>query len=189
MAMLRPIIDVELTKSEALKQNPKHLCPEEVIDNLAVVEVKYCSFDKKIHIGQIIIHKDLVHDVEGAFRILFDDKFPIQSVIPISDKKYLWDDDISGINNNTSGFNYRYVRNTTTMSNHAHGRAIDINPNLNPYFPESKTFPVGASYDPSVPGTIVANSRLVQYFKDLGWRWGGDWDEDLDYQHFEKLEV
>jgi hypothetical protein len=79
------------------------------------------------------------------------------------------------------------VRGTRVLSNHSKGKAIDINPKLNPYFPGKKVFPEHASYDPKVAGTILANSKLVEYFKDLGWKWGGDWDEDLDYQHFEKL--
>jgi hypothetical protein len=66
------------------------------------------------------------------------------------------------------------------------GRAIDINPKLNPYFPGDKVFPPHATYNPAIPGTILAENRLVKYFEDLGWRWGGNWDEDLDYQHFEK---
>jgi len=181
------VIDSSLSLSEILRQNPGNICPQEVLDGLVVLEVEYVSFDGKIHTGQIAIHRDLVDDIAGAFNLLAEEKFPIQSVIPISDERFLWDDTISTTVNNTSAFNYRFVRNTSELSNHSFGRAIDINPKLNPYFPGNLVFPVDSSYDPKVTGTILKDSNLVRYFKDLGWVWGGDWVEDPDYQHFEKL--
>ena len=184
--MTKPLIDSALTIEEILQQNPKLQCPDEVLEQLTVIEVSYYSFDGQIHTGQLAVHKDLVEDVKGAFTIILEDKFPIQSVIPVADKRFDWDDSISTAANNSSTFNYRYVRNTKDISSHAFGRAIDINPRLNPYFPDGIVFPAHASYDPKTKGAIVEHSRLVQYFDSLGWRWGGNWDEDLDYQHFEK---
>lgn len=184
--MTKPIIDSALTTEEILRQNPRLHCPEEVLDQLAVIEVSYYSFDGLMHTGQLAVHKDLVDDVQGAFTIILEDKFPIESVIPVADKRFDWDDSISTAANNSSAFNYRFVRNTKDISSHAFGRAIDINPRLNPYFPAGKVFPAHASYDLRVKGTIHAQSRLVAYFENLGWRWGGNWDEDFDYQHFEK---
>ncbi len=185
--MNKTIIDSAMTIDEAKKQNPKLLCSKEILNNIVVVDVEYYSFDGQIHKGQIAIHRDLADDVRGAFELLLDEKFPVGTVIPISDIKFVWDDNLSTAANNTSAFNYRFVRGTEIMSNHAEGRAIDINPKLNPYFPGGKVFPPHASYDPSILGTIPVNSKLVAYFEKLGWRWGGSWDEDLDYQHFEKL--
>lgn len=186
--MTAPIRDSELTKEEILRQNPLLECPAKVLDEIAIVNVNYYSFDGNVHSGQLAVHKKLADDVEGAFKIILEDKFPIESVIPVSDKRFEWDDTISTSANNTSAFNYRFVRGTEEISAHAFGRAIDINPRLNPYFPGKKVFPVHSSYNPEVEGTILAQSRLVEYFKDLGWRWGGDWNEDLDFQHFEKPE-
>ncbi len=170
----------------AVKQNPEKICPNEILAELVLIDVKYYSFDNKIHIGQAVVHMDLASDIRGGFELLYRDKFPIQSVIPISDKKFAWDDSISTLANNSSAFNYRNVRDTSILSYHAFGRAIDINPRLNPYFPGKKVFPPQATYKPDIPGTIVANSRLVEYFEKLGWQWGGRWHEERDYQHFEK---
>lgn len=183
----RAISDSSLTVSEILKQNPRSVCPDEVTDDLRVFEVQYYSFDNRIHAGQIAAHKDLVEDIQDAFSLLLAEKFPIQSVIPISDDTYRWDDSLSTGANNCSSFNYRYVRDTEELSNHATGRAIDINPKFNPYFPGTQVFPVGCSYDPAVRGTILSDSNLVSYFKNRGWAWGGDWTEDPDYHHFEKM--
>lgn len=188
-AMNTPIVDSALTPEEIIKQNPMFHCPTEVLKRIVVVEVKYYSFDGRIHSGQVAVHQDLADDVKGAFKLLLNDKFPIQSAIPIADVKFGWDDGVSTSANNTSAFNYRHVRDTKVMSNHATGRAIDINPRLNPYFPGEKVFPLQASYDPGVEGTILASSKLVKYFEDLGWCWGGKWDEDLDFQHFEKPQI
>lgn len=182
-----PIVDSSLSIQIALKQNPGFFCPKEILESLVLIDVRYYSFDQKVHIGQLVIHQDLANDVAGAFELLLQEKFPVQSVIPISNDKFAWDDSVSTATNNSSAFNYRYVRGTNVLSNHAQGRAIDINPRLNPYFPGTKVFPPHASYDPDIPGTILANSKLVKYLADLGWRWGGTWNEDLDYQHFEKL--
>lgn len=181
------IVDSALSRDEATKHNPSFHCPLEILDQIVLISVEYYSFDHKVHTGQVAIHKDLAEDVRGAFRLLLSDKFPIQSVIPISDERFMWSDDLSTAANNTSAFNYRYVRDTKDMSNHATGRAIDINPRHNPYFPGQQVFPPYASYDPNVSGTIVPDSKLVNYFENLGWRWGGNWDEDSDYQHFEKV--
>ena len=185
--MQKTIVDSAMAINEATRQNPEFHCPPEVLDQIVLITVNYYSFDRKIHTGQIAIHKDLAEDVQGAFKLLLDDKFPIQSVIPISEDRFMWQDDISTVENNTSTFNYRCVRDTDIMSNHATGRAIDINPKHNPYFPGEKVYPPHASYDPHVSGTILPDSKLVAYFEGLGWRWGGNWDEDSDYQHFEKV--
>lgn len=184
--MSKRVVDSRLTQQEILKQNPRRRCPVEILDQIVVVSVNYYSFDNIVHAGQVAIHKDLANDIIGAFELLLKEKFPIQSVIPISDSKFAWSDDASIAVNNTSAYNYRNIRDTFTLSNHATGRAIDINPKLNPYFPGQKVFPPHATYNPAVKGTILADSKLVTYFEKLGWQWGGNWNEDLDFQHFEK---
>lgn len=185
--MQKVAVDSLMDKREAIKQNPLLPCPDYILNKLQLCSVLYYSFDGLVHGGQIVSHKDLVDDITGAFKLLKREKFPIQTVIPMSDPRYQWSDDLSTAANNTSAFNYRKVRFTNILSYHATGCAIDINPKLNPYFPGGQTFPPNASYDVSVPGTILADSNLVRYFKNLGWTWGGDWTDDPDYQHFEKM--
>ena len=181
-----PIFDSAESFASILRQNPSHKCPQEILDSLSVFFVDYISFDGKLHRGQIAAHKDLESDIKSAFMLILNSRFPIQSVVPISNKKYMWDDTISTTENNTSAFNYRYVRNTSRLSTHSWGRALDINPLLNPYFPGDKVFPAGATYETEIPGTILADSILVIYFKKMGWSWGGDWIDEPDYQHFYK---
>jgi hypothetical protein len=88
--------------------------------------------------------------------------------------------------NNTSAFNYRVISGTRTFSTHALGRAIDINPFLNPQIKNGEISPEGATYNKYKWGTITANSWLTHEFYKRGWRWGGSWKFTKDYQHFEK---
>ena len=86
-------------------------------------------------------------------------------------------------------FNCRYVDGTTRWSNHAYGRAIDINPIENPYVGSSGS----TSHPASVPyldrsrvrkGMAVEGGALVAAFDVSGWGWGGRWSGAKDYQHF-----
>jgi peptidoglycan LD-endopeptidase CwlK len=160
--------------------------PEEIRKDLKLISVEYYSFDDELHRGQILIHKDLANDIVEIFKVIKEKKFPINKVIPIS--KYNWSDESSMKDNNTSAFNYRYVKGTSQLSSHALGRAIDINPKFNPQITNKNIFPADAKYDINVLGTISIDSFLVKEFKKRGWQWGGFWKKNKDYQHFEKLD-
>lgn len=45
--------------------NPE--CPDEIIKRQKIVMVRYYSFDRRIHQGQIIIDADLENDIRTAF--------------------------------------------------------------------------------------------------------------------------
>lgn len=132
--------------------------------------------------------KNLVQDIHEIFEQLMKYRFPIQSVIPIADPRFSWNDEASMKVNNTSAFNYRLIARTMKVSNHAYGKAIDINPSLNPFIKGDFVQPRGAIYNPSIPGAIAEGSQIVQLFKSKGWEWGGDWIDRKDYQHFQKTE-
>lgn len=176
------IIDSDLSFSQAISGTN---APKEVIDNLILLNVEYYGFDKKLHRGQLVIHKDLKQDVEEIFEFIKSSKFPIEKVIPIV--KYNWSDDASMLDNNTSSFNYRKVAGKSKLSNHSFGTAIDINPFVNPaVYSNGRVSPTGAQYNPRAEGAISKNSALTREFLKRGWRWGGDWTTLKDYQHFEK---
>lgn len=159
--------------------------PMNIIDKLELFEVEYYGFDGRVHTGKLLMHKELKKDIVEVFALMKEKKFPVQKVIPIVD--YNWSDDASMEDNNTSGFNYRFVANTTRLSNHATGRAIDINPFQNPaVYSDGKVSPKGAKYDKKAPGTIRDGDFIVTEFKKRGWRWGGDFTSLKDYQHFDK---
>jgi hypothetical protein len=178
-----------MTEKEAFEGlDPK--CPEEIRKRQKVIKLKYYSSDNQIHQGQLVIDDELKNDIKKVFALALKQRIPIYSVIPISDKRFRkdgrWDDELSMEANNTSAFNYREVTGGGRLSNHAYGRAIDINPFLNPYIKEGLVLPHGAKYDPSIAGTVTSDHPLVRAFLQLGWAWGGDWTSPKDYQHFEK---
>jgi peptidoglycan L-alanyl-D-glutamate endopeptidase CwlK len=184
-----PIIDSGMTEKEAFDGlDPK--CPDEIQKRQRLITVKYYSTDKQVHQGQLVIDAELVSDIKKVFTLALKERFPIHSVIPISDKRFRkenrWDDELSMEANNTSAFNYREVTGGGRLSNHAYGRAIDINTFLNPYIKGDVILPHGATYDPKVNGTFTAESLIVREFLRLGWVWGGNWTSPKDYQHFEK---
>ena len=184
-----PIIDSRMTDKEVFEAlDPK--CPDDIRKRQKVVKLKYYSTDGKIHRGQLVIDKELVKDIKKVFKLAFKERFPIYSVIPVSDQRFRkdgrWDDDLSMAGNNTSGFNYREITGGGRLSNHAYGRAIDINTFLNPYIKGDIVLPRGAKYDPGIAGTLTAGHPVVRVFLELGWDWGGNWTSRPDYQHFEK---
>jgi len=183
-----PVIDSNMSLAEALRKE----APPEFRERQRLIEVLYYSFDGKIHKGQLVIDARLAADIQEVFRAALANKFPIGSVIPISHDRFFkngrWNDDnLSMLANNTSAFNYRVVTGGKSLSKHAYGFAIDINPVQNPYIKGKKVLPPNAVYDARKPGTLSFDSPVVKTFKRLGWTWGGNWKSLKDYQHFEKV--
>ena len=112
--------------------------------------------------------------------------------------EYGGDDIASMQDNNTSCFNYRAVDGTSSLSKHAIGCAIDINPFYNPYVVfnkdgsgETYISPEGseiyADRSQNFPYKIDENDLCYKLFKEHGFVWGGDWNSCKDYQHFQKV--
>jgi len=175
--------------------NPDRPAPEEIVKNIVTVEVTYVDFNGDEHTGVIEVHKAVADDVRQFFALALAEKFPIEKVIRSSDAPFFWDDDMMMAENMTSGFNYRLIKDTDTVSFHGLGQAFDVNTRLNPYIRYYKdgssiVDPEGATYDTSLPGVFTASHPLVLLMKRLGWEWGGDWIPEehgaVDYQHFQK---
>lgn len=161
--------------------------PPAIAKRLALVKVKYRGYDGKTYTGQIVVHESMEASITRIFeRILAETKFPIHSVIPVSDKQYGWSDQNSVKGNNSSGFNYRLVSGSHEVSDHSFGSAIDINPLINPWV---KAGTKNRNYDPAQEGTLHAFSKVVKIFKKEGWKWGGDWKNSKDWQHFYRPEI
>lgn len=177
-----PIIDSNMSFSQSVQGIS---APIEIINTLSLVNIDYISIDEKIHKGQILVHKDLEYDVKNFFKILIEDGFIVEKVIPIV--KYGWNDDSSMEDNNSSGFNYRKVEGKAKLSKHSYGKAIDINPAWNPvYYSSGKISPKGSFRDTKRNGVFLSETRAVSFLKSKGWVWGGDWNSLKDWHHFEK---
>lgn len=177
-----PIIDSDMSFQQAIEGTK---APKEVIDNIELIDVFYYSFDGKLHKGQLLVHKDVKNDVLEIFSIIQKEKFPVNKAIPIV--KYNWSDGASMDDNNSSAFNYRTIAGTSRMSNHAYGKAVDINPMNNPYVDSNgRLSPSKGKYLVGTPGTFADTSLIVKEFKKRGWRWGGNFKSYKDYHHFDK---
>lgn len=151
-----------------------------------MLEVPYVDFDGLEKKGVIVVHQDVAPDMEALFEEMRRRRFPLASVLPASDPRFGWNDEAMMSANNSSGFNYRTIAGTNRLSYHACGRAIDLNPALNPYIRDGRIEPPGATYDLSKPGTIGPDSFIVAFLESRGWTWGGRWTDPIDYQHFQK---
>jgi D-alanyl-D-alanine carboxypeptidase-like protein len=139
-----------------------------------------------VHRGELVIHEDQARAVKEVFRALFKERFPVKRMQLVD--VYGGDDDRSMAANNTSGFNCRPVEGSSSWSEHAYGRAIDINPIQNPEVRDQRVSPpAGARYlerSRRAPGLIRADDMVVRAFASIGWGWGGYWTSLKDYQHF-----
>ena len=161
-------------------------CPVALAD-LRLVRARHWGFDGRVRTGRLVVHRDVADDVLVVLRRLHAARFPIRRMVPID--AYGGSDFRSIEADNTSAFNCRYVDGTTRWSEHAYGRAIDLNPLENPYVTSSGTTSHRASRpylrrSPYRPGMAVEGGTVVRAFDLVGWSWGGRWPGARDYQHF-----
>lgn len=167
-------------------------------DNISLDDLRYChllyiDFEGNTQTGEMICNKKIAQDVIEIFYELYSSGYQIESIKLIDE--FDGDDTASMLANNTSCFNYRVVDNTTRLSNHAYGLAIDLNPFYNPYITYGKDGSVHVSPEGSevyadrtqpFPYKIDENDLAYKLFKAHGFKWGGDWNSVKDYQHFER---
>jgi len=176
------VADSDLTFREAVAGTT---APEDVLASLRLLGVEYLGLDGRRHRGQLVVHEALEADVRDLFRLMEELRFPVARAVPIV--RYGWSDDASMAANNSSAFNYRPVEGTDRLSRHAFGRAIDINPFLNPVvYRDGRISPPGASWRPEQPGTLSEGHPVVLAFLERGWCWGGRFEAYADYHHFDK---
>jgi poly-gamma-glutamate synthesis protein (capsule biosynthesis protein) len=165
-------------------------CPV-ALDALRYVRVRYVGFDELAHTGELVVHRRYAHALTDVFRDLYDARFPIERMQLVDE--YDGDDDASMAAGNTSAYNCRSVAGTDRWSDHAFGRAVDINPRQNPYVQGTDVAPPAArrfahldrSRGARVPrGVITDDDVVVRAFAGIGWEWGGHWRSSKDYQHF-----
>jgi hypothetical protein len=159
-------------------------CPV-ALTQLRLLTLTHRGFDGRAHTGRLIVHERYAPDVVRVFERLYAARFPIRRMELV--ERYGSDDDRSMAADNTSGFNCRSVPGGG-WSEHAYGRAIDVNPLENPEVRGAKVSPpAGAAYlrrSRWARGMIHPGDGVVRAFVAAGWRWGGYWRSLKDYQHF-----
>lgn len=163
------------------------------LTDLRYITISHWGFDDEIHVGELVVHKNVANELIEIFQELFTAKFPIEKMVLID--AYQANDDLSMEDNNSSAFCSRMITGIPgEFSLHSYGTAIDINPKLNPFVEDDLVLPEsGVLYlqrESEIPGLINRDSICYKAFKNRDWHWGGDgWDEypdRKDYQHFEK---
>lgn len=153
---------------------------------LRAIRLRHWDFRGRSRVGILVVNAAEVRDVVTVFRRLYGARFPIRRMLGV--EVYRGSDDRSMAADNTSGFNCRYVEGTRRWSEHAYGRAIDVNTVENPYVHGGLVEPPAgrAFLDRSRrrPGMATPSSVLVRAFDSVGWHWGGRWSSAKDYQHF-----
>lgn len=170
--------------------------PHVTLDDLRYIKTRYVDFEGKEHQGELLVHKEIAEDILEIFEELFKRKYPIGNMRLVDD--YGADDLASMADNNCSAFNYRCIAGTNKLSNHSFGKAIDINPRINPYVvseenitPENGIIYANRNIDSCTGGEkkwmIQKGDAIYQLFLSHGFTWGGEWKHAKDYQHFEKI--
>jgi hypothetical protein len=133
-----------------------------------------------------VVHRAVAADLVRVFHRLYEARFAIRRMELVD--RYGGSDFRSIEADNTSAFNCRYVDGSSRWSEHAYGRAIDVNPIENPYVSGGRTsHPASEPYLDRTPcrkGMACPGTALVRAFEAIGWGWGGNWTSVQDYQHF-----
>lgn len=155
---------------------------------LTYLTITFVDFEGEDQIGHMIVAAEIGDEVLEIFQEIYEGGFSIYSIKLIDYFDAV--DYYSLAANNSSAFNFRYIANTTTLSRHAYGMAIDINPIQNPYVRGDNVLPAaGKKYLDRTdvrPGMIVSGDVVYRAFTSRGWIWGGNWTLPRDYHHFER---
>ena len=170
----------------------KEGCPV-AVEDLRYLRVLHKDLEGRTLVGEMIANQSIADDLLEIFRALYDAGYPIGRMRLIDD--YDADDEASMQANNSSCFNYRRKAHVNSVSKHAYGEAVDINPLYNPYYrvtsagariiePASGAPYVDRAAD--FPYKIERGDLCHRLFLEHGFLWGGSWTRSKDYQHFER---
>jgi hypothetical protein len=160
------------------------------LSGLRYLTLTFRGFDGRAHTGELVVNASVARDVVSVFQKLYAASYPIEEMrLPTTA-------DIeappTGDGNNTAAYVCRNTRGTTTLSAHAYGLAIDVNPFMNPYrrvengpdlvLPELASAYLDRSWHR--PGMILRGGVVRRAFASVGWTWGGDFRSVSDLMHF-----
>ena len=192
VAKQEPIPDEIWNEMQGKSWHPNLGCPSR--QRLVLLTVPYRDFADRTVSGQLIVAREVASKMSKIFSDIFaSGTFRIERMTRVD--AFGGNDDASMAANNTSAFNCRTIAGTTTLSAHASGTAIDINPVQNPFVKGTNTDPPSgrpfdtlaerqAAHAAGQPGIILSGGPVTAAFKRQGWKWGGNWTGKKDYQHF-----
>lgn len=144
-------------------KNPSVVNPMWSVDNLTFATPPFIMrYDGK-PVKRFQCHKKVKDSLEGVLHSLWEMAHEKQETV-----------DAWGLATFGGCFNYRLKRGQTSLSTHAYGAALDLDPENNAFHSEKFRF--------------TPDSPVVQAFKAAGWEWGGDWSSP-DAMHFQAARV
>lgn len=154
------------------------------LSELRLLTLLYVDEQGRKKQGTMICNRLIANDLVSIFRELYRQRYPIHSIRLVDE--YDASDERSMEANNTSCFNYRMTTNGS-LSKHARGMAVDINPLWNPCIHitgkhAGKIEPRNARRTHKIDKNDLCYRLFIQH----GFKWGGAWRSLKDYQHFEK---
>ena len=160
-------------------------CPVRAGD-LRYLTMSFWGFDSRAHTGEMIVAARVAAPVTRAFGSLFRARFPIEEMRVVAAAELTAPP--TGDANNTTAFVCRRAVGLRRWSAHALGLAVDLNPFCNPFRRGDLVLPeLASSYLDRAnhrPGMVQPGDAAVRAFTAIGWRWGGEWSNPLDLQHF-----
>jgi len=154
-------------------------------EQLAYLLVDHVTFDGGAARGELVVAQALAARAAEVFRRLWQLGFPIRQMKLVDE--YDASDPRSMEDDNSSGFNFRVIAGSDMLSQHALGKAIDINPVENPWRRPDRIVPEAgrafADRSDVRPGMIVRPGPITAALDELGWEWGGDWKHAWDDHH------
>lgn len=146
-------------------KNPSVVNPMWAVDNLGWVSPRVGLYYDGRPVKRFQAHRKVVESLSTVFEDIWDRAKANPQTIRE------WGADQFG-----GCFNYRLKRGGSTLSCHAYGAAIDLDPARNGLGDKTPYF--------------TATHPVVLAFKAEGWVWGGDWSgKGIDAMHFQAARV
>ena len=180
----------EKIKKQMVGTTWKKECPVK-LEELSYLKLSYWGFDKKPHVGELIINKAIAENTVKVFKELFEIRFPIESM-KLRSYYYSHPNDPTK-KNNSSAFSYSQdTQSPKKLSLHSYGIAIDFNPFYNPApIANRKVEPAGAgkylNRKLKHKGMIHQGDKVFKIMTKNGWAWGEYFSQGADPMHFEKI--
>jgi hypothetical protein len=159
------------------------------LSQLRLLTVRHWDFGGTARTGQLVVAREYASPLRGVFRRLFELRFPIRHLSLATSYSSNGDDrrDVSGSFHCRRAVPSPCGTGSGNWSNHAYGRAIDLNPVENPYVGCGTVR--GGKRSPYMDRTPLRKGMVtpavIAAFRAIGWGWGGDWTGDTkDYMHF-----
>ncbi len=161
------------------------------LSQLRVLGYRYYGFDRKTHVGQIVVNAAVAQPLATVFAKLYRMRFPIRDgAFSSAYGPHAWksgDVTASFECRNAAASPCSSSSTTHHWSMHAYGEAVDLDPRENPYvgcgMTRDKTAVSYRKRSWHRPGMVTPAARAA--FASIGWGWGGSWfGSTKDYMHF-----